>query len=1040
MPSTPRSSKQRPLILLVLTMVILLLTGFRPIHDQLPVLTPPPTPAVPSTRPLAPPTRVHTDDPAMRFAHPDQWPSPQPAAPATTSPLVCDGNGISGNRIEAIYAYATDRPDRYDQYLGVIHTAIAEADAFIQAGAAETGGRRRLRLVTDQTCAPAVRKVALSPTGVDSKLPMVDELTAQGFARTDRKYLVFLDAEIPECESIGRQLDSRHGAANANNQGPAYARLGFFCWRGDIVAHELLHGLGAVQIATPNNDNDGHTFDQGDIMGWTNVGMPIQNLCPASPYLDRLMERLDCNHDDYFHTNPLPGSFLATRWNIADSAFLVAEPTAPLPPLPLPDATASEQLGGSLEAVAAAGSLVYLGVGSRLIVLDVSTPRIPRLVGQSAPLPGIIRDLTVAGRYVYAATEGDGLRILDLVDPAHPVVIGWLDTPGWATAVTVVGPYAYVADGSGGLRIIDVSIPQQPREQGSVQSIGWASGVTISGTFAYLADGDNGLLEIDITDPTAPREMRQQWAGMAYEDVVVAWPYAYVSDRAGGLQTFDLVGSPSSPGMTMIGGYSAVGQARRFTVVGSSAYVAWGAAGLRILDLTTPINPTLLGTYDTAGVIQDVAVVGTRAYVADRWTGLHIVDITDRQHPAVLGQYDLAGYASATVVQNGYAYVVDTGRLRTLDRSDPAHPRDIGLYALPGWDTPDSSWITTVAVTGTKAIVGHTYGVGVVNITDPTHPTTAWVAPRDPQTSGAIDIALAGSYAYVANQTAGLEILDISSPITPTHLISVKTPKPTTAIAVVGKYAYITAGTAGVILLDVTQPLTPTVVGTYDTPGSAYDIAVRGSYAFVADGGSGLCILTLADPAPPTMVGRLDTPGTARSVALHDQVAYVADEGYGVHGVDVSNPQALRNVQWYRTPGYAIQLTVAGSDLYIADGWGGLSVRPATLKTTTTTQLQSSANPAMVGQKVLITATVLAGSPGSDTPSGAVTFKNGAQMLGVVSVQNGRASLSLAGLGQGIYTLTASYSGDASFTPSNAPALTQRVEPSRVYLATLMRS
>lgn len=82
-------------------------------------------------------------------------------------------------------------------------------------------------------------------------------------------------------------------------------------------------------------------------------------------------------------------------------------------------------------------------------------------------LPGPILGVDVEGNYAYVADFKDGLRIIDMSNPAAAHEVGFLDTPGTAYDVKVVGNYAYVADGYyGGLRIINVSNPAAPVETG----------------------------------------------------------------------------------------------------------------------------------------------------------------------------------------------------------------------------------------------------------------------------------------------------------------------------------------------------------------------------------------------------------------------------------------------------------------------------------------------------------------------------------------------------------------------------------------------
>ena len=90
------------------------------------------------------------------------------------------------------------------------------------------------------------------------------------------------------------------------------------------------------------------------------------------------------------------------------------------------------QIGGFTWAVAVQGNYAYIGVGPRLVILDVSDPSHPAVVGQTGVLPDVVVGVAVAGSYAYVADWERGLRIIDVSDPAHPSEAGSYDTPGYS--------------------------------------------------------------------------------------------------------------------------------------------------------------------------------------------------------------------------------------------------------------------------------------------------------------------------------------------------------------------------------------------------------------------------------------------------------------------------------------------------------------------------------------------------------------------------------------------------------------------------------
>jgi Bacterial Ig-like domain (group 3)/FG-GAP-like repeat len=96
----------------------------------------------------------------------------------------------------------------------------------------------------------------------------------------------------------------------------------------------------------------------------------------------------------------------------------------------------------------------------------------------------------------------------------------------------------------------------------------------------------------------------------------------------------------------------------------------------------------------------------------------------------------------------------------------------------------------------------------------------------------------------------------------------------------------------------------------------------------------------------------------------------------------------------------------------------------------TSLNLQSSANPAGVGQSISLTTTIRAGRQGVGiaTPTGTVTFVDRTTKLGSATVSaSGVATFSIATLTAGTHSITAVYSGDSNFNPQTSVALSQVV-------------
>ena len=143
----------------------------------------------------------------------------------------------------------------------------------------------------------------------------------------------------------------------------------------------------------------------------------------------------------------------------------------------------------------------------------------------------------------------------------------------------------------------------------------------------------------------------------------------------------------------------------------------------------------------------------------------------------------------------------------------------------------------------------------------------------------------------------------------------------------------------------------------------------------------------------------------------------VDDGGSPLATVTLSAGSGTFNTAALAVGTHPLSATYAGDGSFLT---GSASLSQEVQRSEAALGLVSSATPSRFGQSVAFTATVSAVAPGTGTPTGAVTFRDGATTLGTATIDgSGVASLSSSSLAVGGHTITAQFGGDSSFNASS---------------------
>lgn len=295
--------------------------------------------------------------------------------------------------------------------------------------------------------------------------------------------------------------------------------------------------------------------------------------------------------------------------------------------------------------------------GASVTLLDIKDAKSPKAVA-SITLPigataidldstsvvseGFTGDLLVVAMAPCAGGAPTTVGHFDITDPANPRSVGQREG---GTSISIAQRpdkrvLAVRATGAG-MAIDDVSDPVNPFEYAT-----WAppgAGGCGPSTAQLYEDGERtvvmvagGVYDVDLIEPSRPNPIGPAEGAGGYTAVLP------LGNRTVAVITQDGSCPPGEPGLrilTLVPGevpfdepplrYAGAGRPGRLVASGAYAYVAWGSAGLRVVDLAEVRAKTVAQFIPAGGDVVGVGLLAEHVVVTDAAQGLFVLERPD---------------------------------------------------------------------------------------------------------------------------------------------------------------------------------------------------------------------------------------------------------------------------------------------------------------------------------------------------------------------------------------------------------------------------
>jgi hypothetical protein len=280
--------------------------------------------------------------------------------------------------------------------------------------------------------------------------------------------------------------------------------------------------------------------------------------------------------------------------------------------------------GGTTGAVVARDNVAYVtshsepSPSSNLITVNIEDASRPIPLQVFSDSLERVADILVSGDYAYLADSRTGLVIVDVSDPGDMSLVTAYDIGRYLYSIAISGNYVYLGHDS--ISVIDVSNPALPALIHTFGPNLFPQKLMAIGDHLYALS--YGLCIFDVSAPQDPSLVGEFWDfELPPYDFDVDGPYAYVLTDdwhgQGDVEIIDIsypqIPDPLSRYVLPEGGYG-------IEVDGNFAYIADSHAGVLVLHVADPTQPTIAGRFATQSYCRDIALADSNICVIDGYS------------------------------------------------------------------------------------------------------------------------------------------------------------------------------------------------------------------------------------------------------------------------------------------------------------------------------------------------------------------------------------------------------------------------------------